>query len=149
MHRRGEIDKTDTDWGSCGSGAFRKSLWNELNGLDEIYNPFYWEDIDLSYRAKKRGYKIFFEPKSVVIHKHEEGAIKQKYSAEQIETISYRNQFLFAWKNMNSWRLWISHLLWLPYHFAKALVRGDFAFYLGFFYAFVKIGFWTSQNDDK
>ena len=116
MHRRGEVDKTDTDWVSCGSGAFRKIIWDKLNGLDETYNPFYWEDIDLSYRARKTGYKILFEPKSVVVHKHEEGAIKQKYSTEQIKTISYRNQFLFAWKNMNSWRLWLNHFLWLPYY---------------------------------
>ena len=60
IHRRGEIDKKDTYWVSGGAGIFRKSLWQSLGGLREIYDPFYWEDIDLSYRAVRAGYKIFF-----------------------------------------------------------------------------------------
>lgn len=136
MHSRGEVDKTDTAWVSCGSGAFRKKIWEELNGLDPIYNPFYWEDIDLSFRAQKAGYKIFFEPKSVVIHEHQEGAIKNKYSAEEIKAISYRNQFLFAWKNMGSVKLWLVHLFYLPYHL---IVNHEITFYKGFFLALIKI----------
>lgn len=132
VHWRGEVDKTDTFWVSCGSGAFRKDLWLKLGGLDEIYNPFYWEDIDLSYRAKKAGYKLVFEPKSVVIHKHEEGVIKQKFSPLMIKTIVYRNQFIFSWKYLENWREWFVHFLWLPFHFTKALINADLAFLLGF-----------------
>ena len=32
---------------------------------------FYWENIDLCYRATKRGYQILWEPESNVVHKHE------------------------------------------------------------------------------
>ena len=46
VHKRGEVDKSDTLWVSGGSGAFRKSLWDQLGGLNELYTPFYWEDID-------------------------------------------------------------------------------------------------------
>lgn len=139
VHARGEVDRTDTFWVAGGSGAFYKSLWEKLGGFDELYNPFYWEDIDLSYRAKKAGYKVLFEPKSVVIHKHEEGIIKQKYSPFQIKTIAYRNQFFFVWKNITDWDKKISHLLWLPYHLLKAILRGDAAFFLGFLEALFKL----------
>jgi GT2 family glycosyltransferase len=138
-HKRGEVDKTDTFWVAGGSGAFRKKIWQSLEGLDSLFNPFYWEDIDLSYRAQKAGYKILFEPVSQVNHLHEQGAIRKKFSPFFIKTISYRNQFFFVWKNISDKNLIISHLLWLPYHFLTALLRLDFAFFLGFLMATVKL----------
>lgn len=137
VHRRGEVDKQNTLWVSGGSGAFRKTIWEKLGGFNELYAPFYWEDIDLSYRALKSGYKILFESKSVMVHEHEKGAIKSKYSEFKIKTIAYRNQFIFVWENVTDSSLQIAHIAWLPYHFAKAIVNSDWAFYLGFFEAFI------------
>lgn len=135
QHNAGNLDKNNTLWASGGSSAFRKSLWDTLGGLNRIYNPFYWEDIDLSYRALKSGYKIVFEKKAVVIHEHEKGAIRKKYSASQVKQIAYRNQFLFVWANATDMGLIVSHIAWLPYHFITAILRGDFLFFSGFFQA--------------
>ena len=137
IHRRGEVNKTNTLWVSGGSGAFRKSIWDKLGGLNEIYNPFYWEDIDLSYRALKSGYKVFFEPKSVVFHEHEKGIIKEKYTASQIKEIAYRNQFIFVKENATDINLKLMYFIWLPYHFLKALLRKDWPFFVGYFKALV------------
>lgn len=137
IHSRGEVGKTDTLWVNGGSGAFRKNIWEKLGGFNELYNPFYWEDIDLSYRAFKSGYKIIFEPKSIVVHEHEKGAIKNKYSSNQIKTIAYRNQFIFVWKNTTDFELQLLHLFWLPYHIIKAILRKDIEFIKGFFNAFI------------
>jgi GT2 family glycosyltransferase len=133
MHKKGANDKTNTLWVSGGSGAFRKSIWDKLGGLDPLYNPFYWEDIDLSYRALKAGYKLVFEPKSKVIHEHEQGAIKTKFKSGNVRRIVYRNQFTFVWKNITDQRLILGHFIWLPYHFLKALSLRDWKFYEGFF----------------
>lgn len=86
-------------WASGGSAAFRKSIWEELGGFDEIYEPFYWEDIDLSYRAWKSGYKVWWEPKALVSHEHET-TISSRFSKQYINTISERNRLLFIWKNI-------------------------------------------------
>ena len=139
VHQRGEVDKTDTLWVSGGSGAFRKDLWQKLGGFDPLYNPFYWEDIDLSYRALKAGYKTLFDPKSQVVHKHEEGIIKQNFSPFYINIITYRNQFFFVWKNIRDGNLILSHFCWLPYHLIKALFSFDWAFWLGFILAIIKL----------
>lgn len=139
VHSRGEVNKTNTFWVNGGSGAFRKSIWDKLGGFNELYSPFYWEDIDLSYRALKSGYEILFEPKSVVVHEHEKGSIKKAYSQFQIKTIAYRNQFIFVWHNATDLDLQFLHILWLPYHFIKALIRRDWPFFLGFFQAFIKL----------
>lgn len=132
VHRRGQVDEKDTLWVSCGSGAFRKDIWRKIGGLDELYNPFYWEDIDISYRAIKSGFKILFEPKSVVTHIHEEGSIKTNYPKSSIKKIAYRNQFIFIWKNITDLDYQFLHIFWLPYHMMKALFRCDVQFFLGF-----------------
>lgn len=137
IHSRGEIGKTNTLWVNGGSGAFRKNIWEKLEGFSELYDPFYWEDIDLSYRAIKSGYKILFEPKSVVVHEHEKGAIVKKFTSLEIRTIAYRNQFIFVWKNATDLDLQFLHMFWLPYHFIKAFIRKDAAFFKGFFNAFI------------
>ena len=137
IHRRGEVNKTDTLWVSGGSAAFKKSIWEKLGGFNELYNPFYWEDIDISYRAQKAGYKIIFEKESVVAHEHLEGTIKSSYSEFQIKTIAYRNQFIFVWENATDYSLQFLHCFWLPYHFVKALLRMDWPFFIGFFKAFI------------
>lgn len=137
VHSRGETDKLNTLWVSGGSGAFRKSIWDKLGGFSSLYNPFYWEDIDLSYRAVKSGYKILFEPKSIVVHEHEKGVIKKKFSSFQVKTVAYRNQFIFVWKNATDISLQFLHVLWLPYHFLKALIRLDTPFFIGFLRAFI------------
>lgn len=52
---------------SCAASAVRKDVFFECNGFDERFlNSF--EDIDLWLRIGEKGYKIYYCPKSVVIH---------------------------------------------------------------------------------
>lgn len=138
-HSLGHMDKPDTLWVSGGSGAFRKNIWDELGGLDPLFNPFYWEDIDLSYRALKSGYKLVFEKKCVVRHEHDKGSIKKQYTESRVKKTSYRNQILFVWLNITDNNLLLSHFLWLPFHITSTLLRGDSGLLFGFFAALVRI----------
>ncbi|OGH10398.1 MAG: hypothetical protein A2857_05245 [Candidatus Levybacteria bacterium RIFCSPHIGHO2_01_FULL_36_15] len=137
-HLKGDIDKSTTLWVAGGSSTIRRDLFIKLGGFDVLYSPFYWEDIDLSYRAQKMGYKLIFEKDSVVVHKHEEGSIKGHYSSFEIKTIAYRNQFIFVWKNITDTDFLVSHIVWLPYYFIVSALRFDTAFYKGFFLALAK-----------
>jgi len=132
IHERGEVDKSDTAWISGGSGAFRKSMWQELGGMDPLFNPFYWEDIDISYRARKAGYTLVFEPKSIVKHLHEEGKIKQSFSKTRVKVIAYRNQFMFIWKNISDISFLLSHAVWTPLRLIQAMLTGDPWMLLGY-----------------
>lgn len=131
IHRRGEVDRTDTVWVSGGSGAFRKSIWQELGGMDERFNPFYWEDIDLSYRAVQAGYTVLFEPGSVVWHYHEIGKIKSDFTPEEIKRIAYRNQFLFMFKHAPPGQR-LQQLVYVPTRLLSAGIRGDISMIRGF-----------------
>lgn len=126
-------------WVSGGSSLVDRQKFLELGGFDEIYAPFYWEDIDLCYRARKKGYICLFEPKSKVDHFHEEGAIKKHFSPFYIKSISYKNQFIFVWKNISDFDLITGHILWLPYHLFRAAFTLDAAFFLGFLLALLKV----------
>lgn len=136
IHRKGDVNKNDTLWASGGSAAFRKLIWDKLGGLDTLYSPFYWEDIDLSYRALKSGYKVLFEKKSIVYHEHKKGAIKSNYSENKIKTIAYKNQFIFSFKNATDYNLQLKILFFMPLHLLKAILRFDKPFILGFLKAF-------------
>lgn len=125
IHSRGEVNRDTTAWVSGGSGAFRRSMWNILGGMDTLYNPFYWEDIDLSYRARKAGWKTLFEEKSIVHHYHEEGKIKREFSPSDVKRIVYRNQFIFIWKNVTDKGILAAHAFWTPIRLLQALISGD------------------------
>ena len=129
----------ETLWVSGGSSLIDKKKFLELGGFDEIYKPFYWEDIDLGYRAQKNGYICLFEPKSQVDHFHQEGAIKKNYSTFYVKTISYRNQFIFVWKNISDYTLLLEHILWLPYNILRAAIAFDWPFLIGFAKALLKV----------
>lgn len=113
-HNPGEKTKQKhiSFWASGGSGAFRKDLWEKLGGFDNIYSPFYWEDMDLSYRAWKRGYRVIWDPQAVVKHKHK-GTIGVNFSKKYIDFISQRNQLLFIWKNITNFKMFVEHKLYL------------------------------------
>lgn len=102
----------DTFWVSGGSGIFRRDYWMTLGGMDEkLFSPFYWEDLDLGYRALKRGYKLLWDPDSRVLHKHEStiGLLPKRY----VERIRERNQLIFIWKNITSPILIRKHIIGL------------------------------------
>lgn len=126
-------DGPTTLWAAGGSAAFRKSMWEELSGFDPDYRPAYWEDIDLSWRAMQLGWKIYFEPKSVVHHNHE-STNASVFGKQKMEIMAYKNSILFMWKNAKGLDL-ISHLLWLPYHLVFTSLRSQGRFLQGFWLA--------------
>lgn len=138
-HRKGDITAKDTLWVSGGSSAYRKNVWDALGGLYQIYNPFYWEDIDISYRALKAGYSLIFERNSAVYHYHDSGVIKTNFTEFEIKVNSYKNQFIFSWINISDKYLLLEHLVWIPYHIIKSVINCDLAFVLGLFKAVYKI----------
>ena len=130
-----EQTKGNNLWAAGGSGAFRKSVWHELDGMDTLFAPAYEEDRDICYRALKGGYKVLFEPKSVVIHKHETTNIESLGSKEMLKS-SYKNQFLIVWKNITGKKMLLFHVLWLPYHLIAGTIRSNGMLLAGFIWAF-------------
>jgi GT2 family glycosyltransferase len=102
-----------TAWVSGGSGLFDKKKWLAIGGFDKLYYPAYWEDIDLSFQARKRGWQVLFEPKAIVDHNHETTNMTV-FGQRKIDQMSWRNGTKFTWKNGDFWQK-LAHLLWKPY----------------------------------
>lgn len=58
----------EVDYISGCSMMIRRSLWEEIGGFDERFVPAYCEDSDLAFEVRAHGYKVIYQPKSVVIH---------------------------------------------------------------------------------
>lgn len=101
-------------WASGGQAAFSRAKWLSLGGMDLLYKPFYWEDVDLGYRAWKRGWKIIWDPKSKCVHDHQKSVIASNFTSEFVKATAQRNQFLFVWKNIHDSHMLASHLLKIP-----------------------------------
>ncbi len=96
-------------WVNGGSGLFRKRYWNILGGFDErLFSPYYWEDVDICYRAQKRGWKVMWDPDAHVTHIHE--STMKKLNPRKKAMIQERNQLLFIWKNITSPSMFRKHL---------------------------------------
>ena len=66
-------------------GAFmflKRQVYNEVGGFDEDYF-MYGEDIDLSYKIQKAGYKNYYYGKTTVIHFKGESTLKDKHYARR------------------------------------------------------------------
>jgi GT2 family glycosyltransferase len=104
---RHRIDPAVTDlfpcfYGGGGSCAFDRRKFLELGGFDELLAPFYFEDTDLGYMAWKRGWKVLYQPRSVVYHEHR-GTIGRTFRYERIQAVLKKNALLFTWKNIHEW----------------------------------------------
>lgn len=106
-----------TAWASGGSAIFRRSIWDKIGGFNEIYSPYYWEDIDIGYRAWKSGYKIIWDNESLVFHEHE--STTKKINPGYVSLIKQRNELLFNWINISDNNLVKSHKKFLLSHLLK------------------------------
>lgn len=78
--------------------AIRKSLWDQLNGLDLSYGRGYYEDFDFCMRAKTLGYQCLLIEDAFVFHA---GSASFKIVKEQKDLIR-KNKRLFLQKNPNA-----------------------------------------------
>ena len=97
-------------YGGGGSCAFDRNKFLELGGFDHLLSPFYLEDTDLGFMAWKRGWKVLYQPRSIVYHEHR-GTIGKKFSPEYIQGILKKNFLLFCWKNVHEWPRLLSHFV--------------------------------------
>ena len=120
-----------------GAGAFRKSKFLELGGFDPIYYPLYWEDIDICYRAWKRGYYSLYDPEILMYHKHR-ATITKILTDRKLKIITARNSYIFLWKNITDEKLFLEHLIFCPLLLFKDLILGESRFIKAFFLALLK-----------
>lgn len=79
-------------FGLCAS--YRREVLLEVGGFDPFYRINAGEDLDIGYRVRKAGYRLYYEPKAVVYHQHSDD-----------EESLFRVQFnWFYWSYMAKYR---------------------------------------------
>jgi cellulose synthase/poly-beta-1,6-N-acetylglucosamine synthase-like glycosyltransferase len=64
------------DWIGSYSAAYRKQIFLREQGFNEKFPKASGEDPELSYRLQKKGYKLVFNPKAIVYHRHPESLMR-------------------------------------------------------------------------
>ncbi|MGQ9630808.1 MAG: glycosyltransferase family 2 protein [bacterium] len=122
-----------------GAAAFDRSKYLAIGGFDPIYHPLYWEDVDICYRAWKRGWSVLYEPRSVMYHKHR-ATISRQVKADRLRRITGRNSYIFLWKNITSRKMFRQHILFAPLFLLRDLLHLRFRFWASAFMALTRVG---------
>ncbi|TWI99956.1 GT2 family glycosyltransferase [Mucilaginibacter frigoritolerans] len=79
----------------------------QLGGFSEIFSPFYCEDMELSIRAWRLGWKCYYEHNSIC--RHQVSASTKNYeTAQWVKSIYFRNRFYLHAIHLNG----VALMLW-------------------------------------
>jgi SAM-dependent methyltransferase len=89
----------EADYISGAAIMLPRARWQEMGGFDEAFLPAYCEDSDLAFRLRQSGWKVLYQPQSVVVHY--EGASHGTDTGSGTKAYQVtNNQKLFArWRN--------------------------------------------------
>ena len=107
-------------FGSGGYTMYDRNKWNALGGFQDCLSPNYWEDVEICYRAWKRGWTVVYEPASQVHHLG--SASMKKLDSAEMDIVTERNRLLLTWINLHD-RIWfVQHLGWLGLKLAGSAI---------------------------
>ncbi|MCJ7792778.1 MAG: glycosyltransferase family 2 protein [Candidatus Marinimicrobia bacterium] len=101
------LDSGNVDFISGCAMMVKRSVFEKIGLLDEKFF-LYFEDVDFCLRAKKVGFRINVEPKSIVFHKLTEG---KKKSFFQTNTL-IKSNLIFINKHISFWCKPLAYLYW-------------------------------------
>ena len=125
---------TDCFFAVGGQSLFRRDRLLELGSIDELLWPMYHEDIELSYRAWKAGWRVVYAPEAVCHHLGSQTSARV-FTGVELRSFVRQNELLTVWKNIDDPGLLLQHAAWLGPRLLRAAVRGDRATLVGFGHA--------------
>ena len=138
LYEKPPEDKSQTLFACGGAFMVNRQQYLDLGGFDSMYHPLYYEEIDLSYRALKRGWKVHYEPQSIAFHKVQ-ATINRQEKRRSISLISARNNYLFVWKNILDRSMTLMFLIYIPLFLLRDLCRLKSRFWIAFYMALKRL----------
>jgi hypothetical protein len=95
----------------CGAAfVCRREEFFALGGFDLRYQPFYWEDVDLDYRARRNGQRCATVLSAAVVHRHSE-TINRFHSNRKLRYLRL-NQLRFVMAHKDQLEELVQPYLW-------------------------------------
>jgi len=138
LYEKPPEDESQTLFACGGAFMVNRQKYLDLGGFDSMYHPLYYEEIDLSYRALKRGWKVHYEPQSIAYHKVQ-ATITRQEKLRRISLISARNNYLFIWKNILDRSMTLTFLFYIPLFLLRDLFRLKSRFWIAFYMALKRL----------
>lgn len=122
---------TDCFFAVGGQSFFRKKMLDEIGSIDPLLWPMYHEDIELSYRAWKRGWRVRYAPDAVAHHRGGHSS-KRAFTKGELRSFVRQNEYLTVWKNVSDRRLLIEHCVLIVPRLVAATIKRDWPTVIGF-----------------
>jgi GT2 family glycosyltransferase len=88
----------EVDYCSGALLAIRRTVFLEMDGFDRLFSPAYYEDTDLCFRLREKGYCVYYQPEATVVHV--EGATSgtdTDAGVKRYQTVN-REKFVDRWR---------------------------------------------------
>ncbi len=140
---------TDCFFAVGGQSFFRKDMLDEIGSIDPLLWPMYHEDIELSYRAWKRGWRIRYAPEAIAHHKGMHSS-KRAFTDNELRSFVRQNEYLIVWKDVTAASLLGQHILLISFRLGVAILRRDWPTLVGFARAARRLpGVYRARRDSR
>lgn len=95
-----------------GAMIVRKDYFDRMGGFSGIYSPYFWEDVDIGWRAWKMGLRSLSVPGALAWHRHPHKTIESSEKKQKIEQVVFRNRMRFIEANITDGKILRQHRFW-------------------------------------
>jgi GT2 family glycosyltransferase len=106
--------------------AYDREKFLKIGGFDPLTAMY--EDIEISYRAWKRGWLIKYEPQSVAYHDASQ-TMKRRYRRRSLNRLSRRSRILMHWILLDDRKMFGQHLASIAGQLLTSWIRLDWPLY--------------------
>ncbi|MDP2587487.1 MAG: glycosyltransferase, partial [bacterium] len=106
----------DVDYCSGAGLSIRRSLFERIGGFNKNLEPGYYEDVELCFAVRELGYRVVYQPHSVVVHYEGASSLSNVVDGKK-PMKAYQEVNYHKFKKMRAAELadqWPKELLYLP-----------------------------------
>jgi GT2 family glycosyltransferase len=126
--------------------AYDREKFLEIRGFEPMTAMF--EDIEISYRAWKRGWLVQYEPRSVAYHDASQ-TMKRRYGRRSLDRLSRRSRLWMHWLLLHDRGMLAWHLALLAGRMLTTWIVLDWAFYWAVFTGFGNLRAILRKRDEN
>ena len=106
-----------------GFAAVDRGKFLELGGFNRLFWPIYYEDVELSYRAWRKGWRCLFEPASRVLHL--DNGTMGHGDVHRVTRMNWRGLLLFQWSSLPAAGCWLERAAFYVWTASRLALQGQ------------------------